>query len=341
MGNWHMQKGKFGRDPLPWYPMPFMEEYLDELLAQLFTDSYIRAVKRGLAHFAIHCRDENIKHPEEAERKHILRFQAYLQGKGYELSYRNRLCRYVSSWFTWMIELNYVETTPFVNIRMSSPNKKPDPLTEDELAGLFSAHRQRAFRLPPFEFHREEVILTMLYGWGLRIHELEAMNVQQVDMRLDYVEARNKGGGTKTLPYSDVIKQAVARYLPLRGTKSRVGEDALILGNDGGRLTHSSIRRIIVGLGEDAGVKVNPHRLRDTCGTDLVNADMPLERVAKILGHSDLRMTRAYSETRNKRVAEDHDRVMGARLDGLLFKRTNELDYTIDPSTTTTTGDAA
>lgn len=327
MGNWHMQKGKFGRDPLPWSPMPYMQEYLDELLIQLFTEGYIRAVKRGLAHFAIHCKSDNLKHPEEVVRKDVLRFQAYLQEKNYEVSYRNRLCRYVSSWFNWMVELDYLEATPFVNIRMSSPNKTPDPLSEDELAALFNAHRQRAFRLPPFEFHREEVILTLLYGWGLRIHELEAMNVQQVDMRLNFVTARNKGGGTKTLPYNESIKQVINRYLPLRGSKSVVGEDALIIGNDGHRLKHDSIRRIVVGLGDDAGIKVNPHRLRDTCGTDLVNADVPLERVAKILGHSDLRMTRAYSEVRNKKVAEDHSKFMDPRLDELLlFKRTGEGD---------------
>ena len=53
-----VQKGVFGVDPLPWEPLPYMEEYLLELEAQLRATSYIEKVKLGLAHFAQFCAGE-------------------------------------------------------------------------------------------------------------------------------------------------------------------------------------------------------------------------------------------------------------------------------------------
>lgn len=311
---------------LPWHPLPFMEQYLRELASgeTPHSEDYIRPVKVGLSHFATFAAGEGVRHPNELTREHILRFQAYLatietqRGKLLSLSYRQQLTKYVRTWINWMDELDYIDQSPWFKIKVGRVPKKPKPLEDDEVDQLFDAHRAQAFAIPPFAFHRREVILVLLAGWGLRIHELQSLNVAQMPVTVASVTVRNKGGGQKTLPYSRPIKDSVSRWLPQRARYAVYGEDALIIDNSGKRLSIPRIRQIIVELGERASVPINPHRFRDTLGTTLLDHDVPIERIMKLLGHTQRAQTLAYSRVNDPKVAESHDAVISPRLERLV-----------------------
>lgn len=328
MGNWHMPKGQFGRKPLPWKPLPRMEEYLDELGVRFNKPASIRAVKKGLAHFAIYAREDGLRHPVEIERRHILRFMTYLQDQDFEVSYQQRLANYVHSWFNWLMDVypNEVTGDPWNRVRIGRTEKKPNPLEDDEVTALFEAHRREAFQKSPFIYHRREVILAVFFGWALRVHEAHSLNVAQMDARQDFVKVANKGRGaqTKTLPYGPQMKQVMLRWMPIRGRYATVGEDALIIEQSGNRLGIASIRNTIVDLGSKAGVDINPHRIRDTVGTKMLTADVAVERVSKILGHTNTKQTLQYASVKDVKVAEDHERVIDAGLGDLLMGRTGQ-----------------
>lgn len=312
--------------PLPWNPLPYMEEYLAELAGGETPHSpdYIRPVKAGLARFAEFAAGADIKHPDEITRAHLLRYQAHLttvttqRGGRLQLAYRQKLMAYLRGWINWLVESQYMDESPWVNIRVGRVPKKPKPLEDDEVAQLFATHRSQAFSIPPFAYHRREVILVLLYGWGLRIHELASLNVAQLPMTIDTVRVINKGGGTKRLPYTKPLKDAVLRWLPHRAKYATFDEDALIIDNSGGRLSIPRIRSIVVDLGLRANVAINPHRLRDTFGTALMDGDVPVERIMELMGHTQRAQTLAYSKIRDPKLAESHERVMGPILDKLL-----------------------
>lgn len=315
------RKGWRGDLKLEWKPLPFMDEYVEELHIKELAKGYIRMVEVGLGHFSTFCIEEGIKHPLELERKHILRFQGWLLNhKEWKVSYRQQLMKYVRSWISWLIKSGYMDAAqdPWVNIKVGSTPKKPNPIDDDVLLQLFDHHRRDMHRLKPFFFHRRELILTFLYAWGLRIHELESLNVAQLDERLQYVTVRQKGGSTKELPYSAMMKGVYARYTKTRAQYAKPGEDALIIDQTGKRLSIDQIRRIVVDLGKEIGADINPHMLRDTCGTHLLDSDMEAERVQQILGHSTLGQTLQYARVNKHKVAEAHDRAMTPRLNRLL-----------------------
>lgn len=321
-----VQKGVFGVDPIPWEPLPYMEEYLNELEGQLRAPSYIEKVKLGLAHFSQFCIGEVVAHPAQITRDHLLRFQAVVnRNSEWAKSYKQQLLKYVRGWMNWLARVGYITQSPWREIRIGRVEKKPNPLSDDEVASLFEAHRRQAFQIQPFAFHRREVILTLLYAWGLRVHELLALNVTNVDVRLDFVTAINKGGGSKSLPYAPSMKRVIQRYLPLRARVAVMGEDALLIDQQGRRLSTDMVYKIITELGKRAGVSVHPHQLRDTCGTHLLDSDVEVERVMQILGHSNIKQTLAYSRVNNHKVAEAHARAMNPRLDKLLFHNTADL----------------
>ena len=320
-------QGVFGRPPIDWTPLPHMQEYLNELEAQLKSPDYIRKVKLGLSHFALFCQQSGILDPQDVTRDHLLRFQSWVnRHEDWKRSYQQQLMKYVRGWINWLENVRYISENPWYHIKIGRTEKTPKPLTDEETMLLFEAHRRQAFVNTPFVFHRREVILTLLYGWGLRLHELIALNLANMDMRLDYVTAINKGGTTKSLPYGDTIKQVIRRWLPLRGRYAVVGEDALLIDQQGKRMSGDMVYKTVTDLGKRAGVSVHPHQLRDTCGTHLLDSDVEVERVMKILGHTNVKQTLAYSKVNNHKVAEAHERAMTPRLNSLLaFKNTNDL----------------
>lgn len=316
-----------GKSPkaLPWNPLPHMEEYLENLVVDEISDGYIRVMKAGLSHFATFAATEGIKHPDEIERHHILRFQAYLTkltnertGKPLSLGYRQQLMKYVRSWVSWLVECEHITESPWRRIRIGGQVKKPKPLEDEEITALFDAHRKMAFSVSPFFYHRREVILVLLYGWGLRIHELAALTVTGMDLRQDFVTAKNKGGGSKVLPYADEMKQIVQRWLTQRSSKAIPGVDALLIDSHGKELSTAMIYKIVTELGQRAGVSINPHRLRDSFGTKLLESDVPVERIMKMMGHSQRAQTLAYARVMDHTLKSSHDAVMNPLIQKLL-----------------------
>lgn len=313
------------KDPIPWRPLPHMQEYLQELEAQLKSEDYIRKIKGSLGYFAEHLRGQGVVHPESIERSHIIGFQSWVNDKvvndEWKRSYASQHLVYVRGWLNWMEDVEYIEDNPWRRIKVKGYSKKPNPIDEDSLALLFATHKKQAFSLPPFFWHRREALLVLLYGWGLRIHEATGLTVTQMDARQDFVPVRQKGGRTKNLPYTDPIKDAVSRYLRTRTQYAVRGEDALFIDQAGRAVGIQTLRNVIADLGKAAGVDVNPHRLRDTFGTDAINSDMPVERISKIMGHTNTKQTLAYSDINNRSLYEAHDEVMTPRLNTLLGRQ--------------------
>lgn len=310
------------KEPVPWRPLPRMQEYLNELAAQLRAEDYIRKIKSALGYFSEFARQEGIRVEEEIERAHIIRFQSWVNDQGWSHSYSHQQMVYLRGWLYWLEDVGYIEANPWRRIKLKSYTKQPNPIGEDELALLFETHRKQAFSMPPFYWHRREVIMILLYGWGLRIHEVVNLTMTQMDMRQDFVTMRQKGSRKKNLPYTDPIKDVIGRYMRTRGTHAKPGEDALLIDTQGRGISIETVRRVVTDLGKAAGVDVNPHRLRDTFGTDAINSDMPLERIGKIMGHTSQKQTLAYSEINNRSLYEAHDTAMSPRLNRLLGKPT-------------------
>lgn len=306
--------------------MPYMDEYLDQLFAEGRKPGQIRMCRLALHYFTQHMQTQNILIPDDITRQALVRYQGWMtQQKHWSDSYRVELLKKVRTWLNWMVNVGYLPTSPWLNIRTGITVKKPKPLSDDELNDLFSRHRQDAFSATPFTYHRRETILVMLYGWGLRLHELVALDIDDISTDRTYVRAINKGGSYKTLPYLDEIKMSVRRYETWRARHAIPGEAAAFINRSGSRMTTGDVWQIIHDLGQRAGVVVNPHRFRDTCATHLLDSDMAIERVAQILGHRNTRTTLGYAKVNDHKVAEALDAAMSPRLNGLIFGRTSNV----------------
>lgn len=321
-------RGAFGASKaaaLDFKPMPAMQEFIDQLIAENRHPGHIRQCRAALHHFAERMRAMNVYVPQDITRQHLVLYQGWINQQPWKPSYRIELLKKVKHWLSWLAQVHYIPASPWIGIRMGVTIKKPNPLSEDELAELFARHRQDAFCTTPFAYHRRETILVMLYGWGLRIHELAALDISDVAVDLGFVRAINKGGTFKTLPYLNEIKSSWRRYEGWRIRHAKSDQPAAFINRSGNRMTTGDIWEIVHELGVRSGVRVNPHRFRDTCATRLLDEDVAVERVAQILGHKNIKTTLGYGRVNDHKVAEALDSAMSTHINGLIFGKTKNL----------------
>ncbi len=146
---------------------------------------------------------------------------------------------------------------------------------------------------------RDQVIVELLYGSGLRVSELVGLDISDVDDYSCLIRVKGKGRKERIVPLTDPAKEAIRGYLDKRHDQ----EKALLLNYKDTRLTSRSVRRILEKLEKKANLNqhVHPHMLRHTFATHLLDGGADLRSVQELLGHKKLSSTQIYTHlTREK-----------------------------------------
>jgi integrase/recombinase XerD len=143
---------------------------------------------------------------------------------------------------------------------------------------------------------RDRAMLELLYGAGLRIGELVAVDVDDLDPTERLVRVRGKGGKDRVVPYGEPAQRALDRWLVVRrGVGPRV--PALVLNARAGRLSRQGAWKIVRGhaarIGLDAAV--SPHTLRHCFATHLLDGGADVRAVQELLGHASVTTTQIYT----------------------------------------------
>lgn len=140
---------------------------------------------------------------------------------------------------------------------------------------------------------RDLALSEFLYASGLRVSEVVSLDRTNIDFITREATVIGKGGKERRFYLSEVCAEYLRQYLNSRADNNT----ALFVAAKAPykRLTKEGVEYIVKSLGQKAGVSnVHPHRFRRTLATDLVRKGVPIQDVAQILGHSDLRTTQVY-----------------------------------------------
>lgn len=139
---------------------------------------------------------------------------------------------------------------------------------------------------------RNLVIVNFLYSTGCRVSELCSINISDLNFEKKYVIILGKGSKERKVYLTDELCDILKKYLETRDDDN----PALFISQKRKqRLSDDGIRSILHSLEAESGVKnIHPHRFRRTLATDLLNKGMPIQDVAKLLGHSKIETTQAY-----------------------------------------------
>jgi site-specific recombinase XerD len=265
------------------------------------------AYRRDLAGFTAWAERGDVRGPDAVDRTLLRRYVAHLTTRRYA---RRSIARKVSTlrrYFAWAARTGRITTDPATTL--SAPRgdgRLPRVLRQDELTVLLDEPPPRAVEHGPWRA-RDDAVLELLYGSGLRVGELCSLGVGDVDLRAGRAVVWGKGGKQRAVPLSEPATDALRAWIgperasTLTGTQST---DALFVNQRGHRLTPRDVRRI---LDRRAASPTHPHALRHTFATHLLDNGADLRAVQELLGHADLSTTQRYTHVSRERLRSVYD----------------------------------
>lgn len=268
--------------------------------------------RRDLIAFAEWAQDNSISRVNDVDRRRVRRYLAALDGKNYA---RRTIARKMSAlrrFFDWARRSGLIEADPTLGLSTPAASAHlPTVLSDGDLATLLGddpspqldPHDDSPRRL------RDDAVLELLYGSGLRVSEVCDLNNDSADLDAGTIRVWGKGEKERIVPLSDPAVQALRRHLAEgetieddAGTGSEVPYP-LFRNKRGRRLGPRDVRRV---LDRRAASPTHPHALRHTFATHLLDGGADLRTVQELLGHSDLSTTQIYTHVSKERLQRVH-----------------------------------
>lgn len=166
---------------------------------------------------------------------------------------------------------------------------------------------------------RDRAILETLFSTGLRVSELCALNLDDIDLKRGEFSVRGKGSKLRLVFLSDTAKAGLSSYIDKRHDADealfiRIPRGENFSKSENLRLTPRTIQRIIKKYAVAAGIvgkKVSPHSLRHSFATDLLRNGADIRSVQALLGHSSVTTTQIYTHITDKQLREVHEKFHG------------------------------
>ncbi|MDX7986823.1 integrase [Xenorhabdus sp. 12] len=167
---------------------------------------------------------------------------------------------------------------------------------------------------------RDQCLLYLTYIHGLRVSELTALKVSDIDItgRTIYIK-RLKNGFSTTHPISTMEKALIIKWLQVRNCNSvYLSSPWLFPSRKGGRLSRQWVHVLMGRYGEKAGlsIKLHPHKLRHSCGFELANQGLDTRLIQDYLGHRNIRHTMHYTASNPERFQKAWQRKQKLKIEG-------------------------
>ncbi len=155
---------------------------------------------------------------------------------------------------------------------------------------------------------RDRAIMELLYASGMRVAELTALNISQIDFPAHIVRVIGKGRKERIIPLGNMAAHWLKEYIDIRNP-AREDDDALFLNVRGHRLTTRSVARMMKKYLLQAKLfkPFSPHSIRHSFATHLMQNGADLRSIQELLGHSSLSTTQRYTHLDIKRLVEVYD----------------------------------
>lgn len=207
---------------------------------------------------------------------------------------------YLSAFYKWMVIEEIIDKNPCAPI-------KPIKYTE-EIRESFTELDIDKLRTNCKDL-KERAMVELLLTSGIRVSEMENMNVSDIDFQNCAVHVKHGKGDKERITYmSPVAAHYIDKYI-----QSRDDNDVALFTTKTGRLQSGGIRWILHELGERAEVEdVHPHRFRRTFATNLNSKGMPIQYIQHLLGHARIDTTMIYVNVSEAQVKSEYLKYMAA-----------------------------
>ncbi len=279
--------------------------YLDHVKVERgLSRNTVEAYGRDLARFRRFCAGRALDDAGAVDSRHVLAYLVTLAEARLQVRSQARNLVALRGLWKHLRAERYVERDPTADVELPRLGRPlPEVLTPEEVDRLLQAPDVKTAR-----GLRDAAMLETLYATGLRVSELVALKVADVNLSESYLSTVGKGRKQRLVPIGDQACARVREYqASARPTFDR-GRDApaLFLTHHGRAMTRQGFWKLLGGYARAAGIrkKISPHKLRHSFATHLLERGADLRAVQVMLGHADIGTTQVYTHLSNARLRD-------------------------------------
>lgn len=262
-------------------------------------DRTLAAYETDVRLFAEWVARSRVATPAGVNRRLVRRYIASLSTR--ELARRSiaRKAAALRRYFGWAVGVGLVEADPTIGLQVSAgQGRLPRVLDRRDLDHLLDGPSPDDE--PVWRRRRDDAVLEVLYGSGVRVSELCELELDQVRLGERVLVVWGKGAKQRRVPLGDPAAAAVEAWLAIRHDVVPPEAGPVVFANERGKpLTPRDVRRI---LDRRSSSPTHPHALRHTFATHLLDGGADLRSVQELLGHSDVATTQRYTHVSRERL---------------------------------------
>jgi integrase/recombinase XerD len=212
----------------------------------------------------------------------------------------------IKNFYKFLVRGKQLKKSPFEDMDSFKQHKLiPEALTEGDIDRLLSQPD-----MSTRQGIRDKAIMELLYSAGLRVSELTALELTDINLDERVLRCFGKGSKERLVPIGDFVVETLAAYIDVRKGFLKDFSQHLFVTRLGKKFTRAGIWKIVKGYALKSGIEkdVYPHIFRHSFATHLLAGGADLRSVQEMLGHSDISTTQIYTHVDKSRLKKIHSK---------------------------------
>ncbi len=281
--------------------LKYFEEYLNRIKGvRRLSGNTLKAYGKDIEQFIEFCNEKEITYPEEVNENTVRLFLLFLTEKEIERRSISRKLSALRGFFKFIKSEAELAVNPFSGIKNPKMKKTlPETLGENFIERIFKIidEQENAEKL------LYKVIFDLLYGCALRVSELCNMKIENIDLNRRTIRILGKGSKHRLVPVGEKTIATIKEYLNSLDDKNK-----FLFNKNGTKIYPKFVQRVVkkyISLVSDIKNN-NPHTLRHSAATHMLDNGADLLAVKEILGHENLSTTQIYTHVSVERLKKTY-----------------------------------
>jgi integrase/recombinase XerC len=284
-----------------------LADFFDQLTVEKRASEHtVKSYQRDIKHLTNYCTDKFILYWTGLTQSDLRAHIASRHRLGISSTSLQRELSAIRSFYNFLLKKRLADTNPALHVKAPKQARKlPKTLDIDQINGLLEAGTNSVLEI------RDLAMFELFYSSGLRLSELAALNLTDVDLPDNSLIVRTgKGGKSRLLPIGSKAATAINNWLQQRLKNVAASESALFVSNRGTRLSQRSIELRLEQWCKKKGIAehIHPHMLRHSFASHLLESSQDLRAVQELLGHSNISTTQIYTHLDFQHLADVYDK---------------------------------
>ena len=289
-----------------------LKEKINDFLAYLKTvkqlsNNTTNSYRRDLDKFSDFLSDSDIKSWQEVKESEVRSYVNKERRRGLSPRSIQRVLSSYRSFFNYLLQERVINKSPAENISSpKSPSLLPKAMDADLVQRLLDFKPEGMFEV------RDKAMAELLYSSGLRLSELCDLDLISLDIKERICRVIGKGKKTRDVPVGEKAIQSIRDWMLYRKElieSKQTETEALFLNNKGNRISPRSVQLRLEKLCVMRGLPgINPHMLRHSFASHVLESSGDLRAIQEMLGHSDIGTTQIYTKLDFQHLSKVYDK---------------------------------